>query len=134
MRPTASAASIRFSSSGCTPSLRARSREPLEALVDRHGAGVVMPVVADFASDDAVDALRARLDRPVAMVVHAPGEPVAGGIRAAPTDDLVAACHITVGGFVRLVRAVEALMHRSSRPAASVGPYGFAPTNRKGRG
>ncbi|AJR23846.1 MULTISPECIES: SDR family oxidoreductase [unclassified Sphingobium] len=106
----------------------ARSREPLEALVDRHGAGVVMPVVADFASDDAVDALRARLDRPVAMVVHAPGVPVAGGIRAAPTDALVEACNIKVGGFVRLVRAVEDRLRRHSRLVAIGGHYGFEPT------
>src|SRR3546814_16621470 len=62
------------------------------------------------------------------MVVHAPGVPVAGGIRAAPTDALVEACNIKVGGFVRLVRAVEDRLHRHSRLVAIGGHYGFEPT------
>src|SRR3546814_18823543 len=103
----------------------ARSREPLEALVDRHGAGVVMPVVAGFASDDAVDALRARLDRPVAMVVHAPGVPVAGGLRAAPPAALVAACNTKVGGFLRLVHPVDDALHRTRPMIALRGHFGF---------
>lgn len=106
----------------------ARSIAPLDGLVERHGGSVVSPVVADFSTDAAIDMLKGRLDRPVAMVVHGPGVPVAGGIRAAPTDALVEACNIKVGGFVRLVRAVEARLRRHSRLVAIGGHYGFEPT------
>lgn len=106
----------------------ARTEAPLAALVERHGARAVAAVAADFTADDAIDTLRARLDRPVAMVVHAPGVPVAGGIRAAPTAALVEACNVKVGGFVRLVRAVEPRLRRHSRLVAIGGHYGFEPT------
>src|SRR3546814_16522947 len=62
------------------------------------------------------------------MVVHAPGVPVAGGVRVAPTAALVEACNIKVGGFVRLVRAAEPHMRRGSRLVAVGGHYGFEPT------
>lgn len=106
----------------------ARSADALNALVARHGDEAVRPVIADFTADAATEALRARLDRPVAMVVHAPGVPVAGGIRTAPTEALVAACNVKVGGFVRLVRAVEDRLRRHSRLVAIGGHYGFEPT------
>lgn len=106
----------------------ARSAAALDALVDKHGAQAILPAAIDFSVDDAVDALKARLDRPVAMIVHAPGVPVAGGIRAAPTAALVEACNIKVGGFTRLVRAVEDRLRRHSRIVAIGGHYGFEPT------
>ena len=106
----------------------ARSAEPLAVLVAQHGENRVRPVVADFASDAAGDLLAAQLDRAVAMVVHAPGVPVAGGIRTAPTAALVEACNVKVGGFVRLVRAVESRLRRHSRLVAIGGHYGFEPS------
>lgn len=106
----------------------ARSMDALNRLVERHGGSTVLPVVADFSADEAIDMLKSRLDRSVAMVVHAPGVPVAGGIRAAPTAALVEACNIKVGGFTRLVRAVEDRLRRHSRLVAIGGHYGFEPT------
>lgn len=85
--------------------------------------------VADIASDDAIDVVRRRLDAPVRMVVHAPGVPVAGGILAAPTQSLVDAVNIKVGGMVRLLRAVEDRLVPGSRLVAVGGHYGFEPTS-----
>src|SRR3546814_11295366 len=81
-----------------------------------------------MADDSAIEAVGAAITAPVAMVVHAPGVPVAGGVRVAPTAALVEACNIKVGGFVRLVRAAEPHLRRGSRLVAVGWHYGFEPT------
>ncbi len=86
-------------------------------------------VSADIADDSAIAAIAGALTSPVAIVVHAPGLPVAGGIRTAPTDILAAACNIKVGGMLRLVRAAEPRLRRGSRLVAIGGHYGFEPTD-----
>lgn len=88
-----------------------------------------LPVAANMADDSAIATIAAALTRPVAMVVHAPGLPVAGGIRSAPTDILAAAVNIKVGGMLRLVRAAEPRLRRGSRLVAIGGHYGFEPTD-----
>ncbi len=105
-----------------------RSLESLAALADELGDGF-LPVAADIADDAAIEAIAAVLTRPVAMVVHAPGLPVAGGIRQAPTDVLAAAVNIKVGGMLRLVRAAESRLRKGSRLVAIGGHYGFEPTD-----
>lgn len=105
----------------------ARSAASLAGLTDQYGSDFT-PVVADIASDNAIAAIAEAIDGPVAMVVHAPGVPVAGGIRQAPTAALTEACNIKVGGFVRLVRAAEPHLQRGSRLVAVGGHYGFEPT------
>lgn len=105
----------------------ARNLSTLEPLADRHGAHFI-PVAADLGDDAAIETIRAATTRSVAMVVHAPGVPVAGGVTVAPTAALVEACNIKVGGFVRLVRAVEPRLRRGSRLVAVGGHYGFEPT------
>lgn len=85
-------------------------------------------LAVDMSVDTAVGQISAALSRPVAMVVHAPGLPVAGGIRQAATADLVKACDIKIGGFVRLVRGAEARLRAGSRLVAVGGHYGFEPT------
>lgn len=105
----------------------ARSAGALAEPARRHGPHF-RAVPADIASDEAIATIAAAVDRPVAMVVHAPGVPVAGGIRQAPPEALVAACNIKVGGFVRLVRAVEPQLQPGSRLVAVGGHYGFEPT------
>lgn len=91
-------------------------------------AGRVVPLVADLACDEAIDAIRAAIDAPVAMVVHAPGVPVAGGVLDVPPSLLGEACNIKAGGFVRLVRAVDHRLREKSRLVAIGGHYGFEPT------
>jgi len=88
----------------------------------------IIPLVADLSRDEAIDEIRAAIDAPVAMVVHAPGVPVAGGVLAAPPSLLGEACNIKAGGFVRLVRAVDHRLREKSRLVAIGGHYGFEPT------
>jgi NAD(P)-dependent dehydrogenase (short-subunit alcohol dehydrogenase family) len=105
-----------------------RSSESLNPLVAEHGDRF-LPIVADMADDAAVSTIATALLSPVAMVVHAPGLPVVGGIREAPADVLAAAVNIKVGGMLRLVRAAERRLRRGSRLVAIGGHYGFEPTD-----
>jgi NAD(P)-dependent dehydrogenase (short-subunit alcohol dehydrogenase family) len=103
-----------------------RNEEDLKAL-----AAAVPDVeycVADLSDDAAVDTIRARIDAPVRMIVHAPGVPTAGGILDAPISALVEAVNIKVGGILRLVRAADGHLVRGSRIVAIGGHYGFEPT------
>ncbi len=105
-----------------------RSLDSLNAIAAELGESF-QPLAADMANDSAIATISVALSLPVAMVVHAPGLPVAGGIRTAPTDILAAACNIKVGGMLRLVRAAEPRLRRSSRLVAIGGHYGFEPTD-----
>lgn len=91
-------------------------------------AGLLIPLVADLSRDEAIDDIKVAIDAPVAMVVHAPGVPVAGGVLDAPPSLLGEACNIKSGGFVRLVRAVDHRLRAKSRLVAIGGHYGFEPT------
>lgn len=104
----------------------ARSAGSLSELAGLHRG--LIPCVADIASDDAVAAIHAVLDRPVRMVVHGPGVAVVGGILDAPTAALVDAVNIKVGGLLRLTRAVDERLVKGSRLVAIGGHYGFEPT------
>ena len=84
--------------------------------------------VADLSDDGAIDAIRAKIDAPVRMIVHAPGVPTAGGILEAPVSALVEAVNIKVGGILRLVRATDEHLVKGSRIVAIGGHYGFEPT------
>lgn len=105
----------------------ARSLDSLRDQTAEYGDGF-QALAADLAVDAAIERISAALSRPVSMVVHAPGVPVAGAIRTAPTAALVEACNIKVGGFIRLVRAVESRLRPKSRLVAIGGHYGFEPT------
>jgi len=105
-----------------------RSEASLAPLEEELGDAFV-PVAADISDDSAIDAINSVLSLPVAMVVHAPGLPVAGGIRQAATGLLAAAVNIKVGGMLRLVRAAEPRLRRGSRLVAIGGHYGFEPTD-----
>jgi short-subunit dehydrogenase len=82
----------------------------------------------DLSGDDAIEAIRACLDRPVRMVVHAAGVTTAGGVLTASCGALADAVNIKAGGMLRLVRAVDAHLARGSRLVAIGGHYGFEPT------
>ena len=51
---------------------------------------------AELADDAAIEVISARLDRPVRMVVHSVGVPVAGGVMEAPTRALSDAFNLKV--------------------------------------
>jgi NADP-dependent 3-hydroxy acid dehydrogenase YdfG len=107
-----------------------RDAERMAPLAKRHGERFAA-CLADIASDDAIAAIRDAVDGPggaVAMVVHAAGGPVAGGVKAAATAAVVEACNVKVAGFMRLVRAVEPRLRRGSRLVAIGGHYGFEPS------
>lgn len=105
----------------------ARSQESLRDQAAEYGKGF-QALDVDLSTDEAITRISDALSRPVSMVVHAPGVPVAGGIRTAATSALIEACNIKVGGFVRLVRAVESRLRPKSRLVAVGGHYGFEPT------
>ncbi len=84
--------------------------------------------VADLASDAAITTIAREMGEPVRMIVHGPGAAVAGGILNAPTEAIVDAVNIKVGGMLRLVRAVDPWLGKSSRLVAIGGHYGFEPT------
>ena len=106
----------------------ARSPATLAPLASELGDDF-LPVAADIADDSAIATIASNLKLPVAMVVHAPGLPVAGGIRTADPGVLAAAVNIKVGGMLRLVRAAEPRLRRGSRLVAIGGHYGFEPTD-----
>lgn len=88
----------------------------------------ITPCVANIASDEAIETIRGALEGPVRLVVHAPGVSTAGGVMTAPTDAVVDAVNIKVGGMMRLVRAVDDSLERGSRLIGVGGHYGFEPS------
>lgn len=104
----------------------ARSANSLQALTAQNPG--VRACVADIGKDSAIAAIAAAIDKPVRMVVHGPGVAVAGGILTAPTESMVDAVNIKVGGLLRLVRAADTHLAAGSRIVAIGGHYGLEPT------
>lgn len=104
----------------------ARSANSLQALTEQHPG--VRACAADISNDSAIAAIAAAIDKPVRMVVHGPGVAVAGGILTAPTESMVDAVNIKVGGLLRLVRAADLHLSAGSRIVAIGGHYGLEPT------
>jgi len=103
-----------------------RSSDSLKALAAQTPG--VRTVTADIASDSAVEKIRAAVDAPVRMVIQGAGVATAGGVLTVPTDALVDAVNIKVGGMLRLVRAVDGRLIRGSRLVAIGGHYGSEPS------
>lgn len=104
----------------------ARSADSLRALTEQHPG--IRACVADIGNDSAIAAIATALDKPVRMVVHGPGVAVVGGILTAPTESMVDAVNIKVGGLLRLVRAADTHLAAGSRIVAIGGHYGLEPT------
>ena len=104
----------------------ARSADSLQALTAQNPG--VRACAADIGNDSAIAAIAAAIDKPVRMVVHGPGVAVAGGILTAPTESMVDAVNIKVGGLLRLVRAADGHLAAGSRIVAIGGHYGLEPT------
>jgi NAD(P)-dependent dehydrogenase (short-subunit alcohol dehydrogenase family) len=88
----------------------------------------LLPCAADISDDASIEVIKAAIPGPVRMVVHGPGVAVGGGVLTIDTKALVDAVNIKVGGFLRLVRAVDTHLSRNSRLVAIGGHYGFEPT------
>ena len=124
--------SNRLVQSGLKVALVARTGAALEALAAQLQEAMpeeteILCCEADIAQDSAIDAIAASVDRDVAMVVHGLGVAAAGGILTAPTTALADSVNIKAGGFVRLIRAVDAKLRKGSRLVAIGGHYGFEP-------
>lgn len=104
----------------------ARTASALDSLQQQHPT--VRACVADIASDASIEAIQQQLDAPVRLVVHGPGVAVAGGVLTAPTQALVDAVNIKVGGLLRVTRAVDKQLQAGSRLVAIGGHYGLEPT------
>ena len=100
----------------------ARSVSSLAELAARNPG--LVPCAADISDDASIEVIRAALPGPVRMVVHGPGVAVGGGVLTIDTKALIDA----VGGFLRLVRAVDRNLMPNSRLVAIGGHYGFEPT------
>lgn len=83
---------------------------------------------ADLADDSAIEKVAQAIDRPVRMVVHCVGVPVAGGVMEAAPDALAQAVNVKAGGFLRLARAVDPHLVKHARLVAIGGHYGLEPT------
>lgn len=105
-----------------------RDESKLAGLTLRYPDAII-PCSADIGHDDAIGKIGAAVaGRTIAMVVHAPGVPVAGGVREVPTDAILACCNIKAAGFIRLVRAADQGLRSGSRLVAIGGHYGFEPS------
>lgn len=119
----------RLAAKGLTVVAVARTTDALASLV--HSTPGVVTCAADIASDSATEAIRAvcdQLDAPVRLVVQGAGVTTAGGVLTAPTEAVVDAVNIKVGGMLRLVRAVDGRLSAGARLVAIGGHYGFEPT------
>lgn len=88
----------------------------------------LVPCAADISDDASIEVIKAALPGPVRMVVHGPGVAVGGGVLTIDTKAMIDAVNIKVGGFLRLVRAVDRNLMPNSRLVAIGGHYGFEPT------
>ncbi len=107
----------------------ARTEQALQGLVE--AVPGVRPCVADIGQDSAIAHIRQCLDElraPVRMLIQGAGVATAGGVLSAPTDAVVDAVNIKVGGMLRLVRAADGHLVQGSRLVAIGGHYGFEPT------
>lgn len=103
-----------------------RREAELKALAARDKA--IRICVADLSDDSSITKVTAAVDRPVRIVVHCVGVPVAGGVMEAPPDALAHAVNVKAGGFLRLARAVDAHLVKHARLVAIGGHYGLEPT------
>lgn len=99
----------------------ARSADALAALDG------VRTCVADIASDDAIDAIRAAVDAPVRIAVCCVGLPVRGSADTIEPALLGVGVDVKAGGLLRLVRGVRDLLVPGSRIVTFAGSLGLEP-------
>jgi len=116
----------RLSDTGLQVVAVARTAEALQALAQQVPG--IRACAADIGDDSAIEAIRAKLDAPVRMMVQGAGVATAGGVLDAPTAAITDAVNIKVGGLLRLVRAADQRLAKGSRIVAIGGHYGFEPS------
>jgi NAD(P)-dependent dehydrogenase (short-subunit alcohol dehydrogenase family) len=104
----------------------ARSQHDLADLA--RGDDGIVPVAADLSDDDAIAIVAAAADDRVRIVVQAAGLPASGTIDTLTTDEITRGIDAKIGGFVRLIRAVEPRLATGSRIVVLGGHYGYEPS------
>ncbi len=87
----------------------------------------IVPCVADIGDDAAIEAIRAKLDGPVAIALFAAGLPVRGSADTIEPKALVVGSNIKVAGLVRLLHAVRDRLEKGSRFVTFAGSLGIEP-------
>jgi NAD(P)-dependent dehydrogenase (short-subunit alcohol dehydrogenase family) len=96
---------------------------------DAPGLGETHAHAADMSQDASIDAIRSVLPAgELAMAVHAVGLPGSSGVASVEPSLLATAVDIKAGGFLRLLRAVDARITEGSRLVAVGGHLGIEPT------
>ncbi len=103
-----------------------RNLEELQKLAAE--IGNIIPCKADLSKDSAIEIIKSACNAPVRMIVNSAGVPVAGGVMDAEIAAMSEAVNIKVGGFLRMVRAVDSRLEKHSRLVAIGGHYGLEPT------
>lgn len=116
----------RLRTDGLTVVAVARSAGDLDALAAEDPG--VIPLAGDLADDGVVDTIRLVLDGPVRMVVQAAGLPGAGDVDRLTGEELTRGVDVKVGGFLRLIRAVQDRFVEGSRIVVLGGHYGYEPS------
>lgn len=107
-----------------------RTREPLDAAVER-AAGRLEACVTDIRSDDAVEQIREAIaGRPICMIVNAARPAAPGGVLDVPPSAVAEAVDVKAGGLLRLVRAADAALGEGGRIVALGGRLGYDPDPR----
>lgn len=92
-------------------------------------AGEVASIAADLGQADCVETIRAALpDGDLAMAVHAIGLPPSPGVTEVDPAMLAGAVDLKAGGFLRLLRALDARVTGESRLIAVGGHLGVEPS------
>lgn len=88
----------------------------------------VVAVAGDLGDDALTEAVSAAIDGPVRMLVQAAGLPASGNVDTLTGAEIARGMDIKLGGFLRLIHAVESRMVPGSRIVVLGGHYGFEPS------
>lgn len=94
---------------------RSRRANARQARLAAAASPQITPCVTDIADDASIDAIRAKLDGPVKLVLFAAGLPVRGSADTIEPGAFAVGANIKMGGLVRLLRAVRGNLQRGSR-------------------
>ena len=88
----------------------------------------VIPVAGDLGDDGVTAAVARAVDGPVRMLVQAAGLPATGNVDTITGAEIARSMDIKLGGFLRLIHAVESRFVQGARIVVLGGHYGFEPS------
>jgi NAD(P)-dependent dehydrogenase (short-subunit alcohol dehydrogenase family) len=92
------------------------------------GCPGVVPVVGDLGDDAVTEAVASAVDGPVRMLVQAAGLPASGTVDTLTGAEIARGMDVKLGGFLRLIHAVESRFASNARIVVLGGHYGFEPS------